>query len=114
LAHDDLRGIARVGRSGFEVGTVRQIVAVNGYPEIPGGVSILRVWNYAPQRIAQLLGTGDARPEDYAADVLDRFENIDVLIETGDLLLLNGNLVHSVEDDPTKPELFERRTLVNI
>ncbi|WP_233420534.1 2OG-Fe(II)-dependent halogenase WelO5 family protein [Xenorhabdus nematophila] len=96
LPHDDLAQLSDPQQSDFEIQSIERVMAVNFYAEVPQGGGQLKVWNIEPDVTSRsALGlTHSGFP--YPADLLEEHENIVIDITPGDLVLLNGNLIHAV------------------
>jgi hypothetical protein len=94
--HEDASQITDPKQGGFEIQDVITPVALNGYPYISSSGGQLRVYNVQPDEVSRkqlgLMHSGYPYPE----SLLDKFEYIDIGLESGDLLVLNGRFVHAV------------------
>lgn len=103
LMHEDISQLSIVRQQGFEIQRVKVPVAVNAYHSTSERGGGLRVWNMSPDEATRrrlgILESGHP----YPAAGLSGVPFIDIAIETGDVLFLNGSLIHAVEksDGPT-------------
>ncbi|WP_434526606.1 2OG-Fe(II)-dependent halogenase WelO5 family protein [Photorhabdus asymbiotica] len=96
LPHDDLAQLSDPRQSDFEVQQINRVMAVNFYADVPENGGQLKVWNIQPDNQSRsALGlTYSNFP--YPVELLENHASMVINIEAGDLVLLNGNLVHAV------------------
>lgn len=94
--HDDLAQVKDPIQSDFEIQQVNRVMAVNIYAAVPEGAGQLRVWNVEPdnETLKELGLSGVGFP--YPPELLEEFPSTTIAVETGDLCIINGNLVHAV------------------
>ncbi|AOM39975.1 hypothetical protein A9255_04945 [Xenorhabdus hominickii] len=111
LPHDDLAQLSDPLQSGFEIQCVQRVMAVNFYAEVPQGGGQLKVWNIDPDVASRSAFGLTHSGFPYPAELLEEHESMVIDITPGDLILLNGNLVHAVLTGNAN-QLQEKRLLI--
>jgi len=94
--HDDLAQVKDPIQSDFEIQQVTRVMALNIYAQVPEKSGQVQIWNIEPddQSRTELDVRYVGFP--YPAEVLCEYPTMVVPVETGDLCVFNGNLVHAV------------------
>lgn len=96
LPHEDYAQTKDPLQYDFEIQSARRIMAVNFYAVVPPHAGQLKIWNMEPddQTRAALNLTYSGYP--YPAELLNNLPSMTIPVETGEMCLINGNLLHAV------------------
>jgi hypothetical protein len=103
--HDDLAQVKDPIQYDFEIQQAVRVMALNFYAQVPVNSGQVQIWNVEPDdQTREELGLSNVGFP-YPAELLDEFPSLILPVETGDLCVVNGSLVHAVlRGDTTTPQ----------
>ena len=112
--HDDFAQLKDPRQSDFEIQKSSRVMAVNFYAQVPENVGQLKIWNIEPDNASrEKLGlTHSGYP--YPAELLDSFLSTVIPVETGEICVINGNLIHAVLRGEAAKMANKNRVLITI
>lgn len=95
--HDDVAQVLTAGDD-YELTPValNTVVAVNFYPSVPEGGGSLRVWDHKPTAQDRRAQGVETTGYPYSNAYLQGIDHHDLVLDAGDIVLLDGGFVHGV------------------
>ncbi|MEV2241728.1 hypothetical protein [Micromonospora sp. NPDC049891] len=113
--HDDLGQLSQPEQKDFEIQKARRntVVAVNIYPKVPKPGGDLRFWNLIPDDSSRLALGIEHTGYPYPPEALEQLPYLDVSVETGDIAIANGGLIHAVGGYGMDADRAGERLIIN-
>jgi len=94
--HDDVSQVFCDRNDGWEIQQVNTLIALNFYAQCQAGHGMLRVYDLkcTPDLAKRFDLEGIGYP--YPQDFLNGFDYIDIPVQTGDVVMLDGSFIHGV------------------
>ncbi|MGY2049552.1 2OG-Fe(II)-dependent halogenase WelO5 family protein [Methylobacterium sp. JK268] len=97
MPHDDVAQLAVARRDGFEIGTVRTVLAYNACLRATGEGGALTVWNLEPNDGDRAAFGVEETGYPYPPEQLGDVAQFSVTLNAGDVYFLNASFLHGVE-----------------
>jgi len=94
LPHEDFSQLSVAEEDGFEIGSVKKVVACNLCITQPGGELIL--WNLEPDMDMKKRFNVEKTGYPYPIEILENIQKYTIELNAGDLFFINANCIHAV------------------